>query len=132
MNIQLTDPAFDQLPIQEQLAIMHHEAWLMRQEITLLAEAQLKRQMQLPEEVRVQPFRRKFNRTGYGKKARPLLESEILQARKETPSEQAAARWLGCSYNTFKKWAGYYGIRIKGGRSNGKGIPKSRRPTAPL
>ena len=35
-----------------------------------------------------------------------------------------AARWLGVSYNTYKKWAQYYGVFENHKNQKGEGIKK--------
>jgi hypothetical protein len=42
--------------------------------------------------------------------SRQLLESEIREAQKISPSAKGTARTLGVSYNTYKKYAKMYGI----------------------
>jgi hypothetical protein len=49
-------------------------------------------------------------RTKRGMGAKPLLESEIRDAQSKSISAFAAARTLGISYNTYKKYAKMYGI----------------------
>ena len=71
-------------------------------------------------------------RTKRGLGARPLLESEIKQVQKKARSAMEAARILGVSYNTYKKYAREYGIfedlknpqgiGIRKGSSNGGGV----------
>ena len=39
-----------------------------------------------------------------------LLEYDIIAAHKQTPSCRQAAKYLGVSYNTYKKYAKMYGI----------------------
>mgnify|MGYP003119054886 FL=1 len=39
-----------------------------------------------------------------------LTKNKILESQKHTKSNMAAARWLGVSYNTYKKWAKYYDL----------------------
>jgi hypothetical protein len=52
-----------------------------------------------------------FKRRGLvGKGARPLLESEILEIQKVTKSARQAARRLGVSYPTYKKYCKLYNI----------------------
>lgn len=60
----------------------------------------------------------KFNR---GRGYRPPLKSEIEEAQKHTVNESAAARWIGLSGVTYRKYAKLYGIynpkpNIKGKR----------------
>jgi hypothetical protein len=71
-------------------------------------------------------------RTKRGLGAKPLLESEIKQVQKKARSAMEAARILGVSYNTYKKYAREYGIfedlknpqgiGIRKGSSNGSGV----------
>ena len=45
-----------------------------------------------------------------GKQAKPLLESEILEVQKHTSSARQAAKRLGVSYPTYKKYCKMYNI----------------------
>lgn len=63
-------------------------------------------------------------RTKRGLGARPLLESEILEAQKKARSAMETARILGVSYNTYKKYAQQYGVFDKLKNPKGKGIRK--------
>ena len=49
---------------------------------------------------------------GAGKtyKTNPILRSEILEAQRHTNSNRAAAKWLGCSYIRYKRYAEIYGV----------------------
>lgn len=59
-------------------------------------------------EKQAQPFL--FPRRGKrGKGARPLLESEIREARAKSQSAKETARRLGVTYDTYKKYAKMYG-----------------------
>tara|TARA_B100000214_G_C23689622_1_gene500224 strand:+ start:43 stop:531 length:489 start_codon:yes stop_codon:yes gene_type:complete len=49
-----------------------------------------------------------------------MVESAI----ESTRSNAEAARWLGISYNTYKKWSKYYGLFEKNLNQSGKGVPK--------
>ena len=49
-------------------------------------------------------------RTKRGLGAKPLLEGEIKEAQEKARSAFEAARLLGVSYNTYKKYAKQYGI----------------------
>ena len=51
----------------------------------------------------------KQRRMKRGLGAKPLLESEIKDAQKKARSAMEAARLLGVSYNTYKKYARKYG-----------------------
>ena len=49
-------------------------------------------------------------RSKRGMGAKPILEWEIRDAQKKARSAAEAARLLGTSYNTYKKWAKIYGV----------------------
>ena len=57
---------------------------------------------------------------------RPILESQILASREKTRSASEAARLLGISYNTYKKYATLYGIFEQLKNEAGIGIDKIR------
>lgn len=59
-----------------------------------------------------------------GAGAKPLLESEIKDAQSKARSAAEAARILGVSYNTYKKYAKKYGIFEDLKNPDGVGIPK--------
>lgn len=56
--------------------------------------------------------------------AKPLLEHEIKQAQSKARSAMEAARILGVSYNTYKKYAKRYGILENLKNPDGTGIRK--------
>lgn len=56
--------------------------------------------------------------------AKPLLEHEIKEVQKKARSAMEAARLLGVSYNTYKKYARKYGIFEDLKNPNGIGIRK--------
>lgn len=53
-----------------------------------------------------------------------LTKRMILNSQENTKSGHAAARWLGVSYNTYRKWAKYYGIFEQHLNQAGNGIKK--------
>ena len=53
-----------------------------------------------------------------------LTKNKILESHKHTKSNSEAARWLGVSYNTYKKWAKYYDIFEQHLNQEGFGIKK--------
>ena len=63
-------------------------------------------------------------------KARPLTKELILAAMAKTKSNMAAARYLNCSYQHYKKWAKFYESETHDSlfeqhkNQSGKGIPK--------
>lgn len=64
------------------------------------------------------------NRLKRGLGAKPLLESEIKDIQKKARSAAEAARLLGVSYNTYKKYAESYGIFEDLKNPSGIGITK--------
>lgn len=61
---------------------------------------------------------------GGGTNRRPLTKKEILRAQRHTRSAMEAARWIGCSYETYRKYAILYGIHEQHINMGGKGIPR--------
>ena len=53
-----------------------------------------------------------------------LTKNMILDSQSDTKSAAEASRWLGVSYNTYKKWAQYYGVFDNHKNQEGKGIKK--------
>ena len=68
------------------------------------------------------------NRTKRGLGARPLLESEIKDVQQKARSAAEAARMLGVSYNTYKKYAREYGVFEDLKNPHGIGIRKGTNP----
>ena len=56
--------------------------------------------------------------------AKPILESEIKDVQKKARSALEAAKLLGVSYNTYKKYAKMYGLFEKLKNPTGKGVRK--------
>ena len=53
-----------------------------------------------------------------------ITKNMILRAQENTNSNMSAARWLDVSYNTYKKWAKYYGVFEQHLNQKGVGIKK--------
>ena len=53
-----------------------------------------------------------------------ITKNMILRAQENTVSAAEASRWLEVSYNTYKKWAKYYGIFEQHLNKEGFGIKK--------
>tara|TARA_Y100000593_G_C4233434_1_gene298216 strand:- start:46 stop:543 length:498 start_codon:yes stop_codon:yes gene_type:complete len=53
-----------------------------------------------------------------------LTKNKILESQKHTKSNMEAARWLGVSYNTYKKWAKFYEVFEQHLNQEGFGIKK--------
>jgi hypothetical protein len=66
-----------------------------------------------------------LRQTAGGTNRRPILKSEIEEAQRNTKTANEAARWLGCSYRTYKKYAELYGIHQQHLNPGGKGIAKA-------
>ena len=66
----------------------------------------------------------KKRRMKRGLGSRPLMESEIKEAQQKSRSAMEAARVLGVSYNTYKKYSRKYGIFEDLKNPDGNGIKK--------
>ena len=53
-----------------------------------------------------------------------LTKDLILEAQENTKSNMEAARWIGVSFNTYKKWAKHYGVFEQHLNQAGVGIKK--------
>lgn len=53
-----------------------------------------------------------------------LTKKMILESQKHTKSNMEASRWLGVSYNTYKKWSKYYDIFEQHLNPKGYGVKK--------
>ena len=53
-----------------------------------------------------------------------LTKNMIIDAQKNTKSNMSAAKWLGVSYNTYRKWAKYYKIFEQHLNQKGVGVKK--------
>ena len=65
-----------------------------------------------------------IRKSGGGTNRRPLLKRDIIEAQDRSQSAHGAARWLGVSYTTYKKYARMYGVHEQHLNPGGKGIPK--------
>ena len=63
-------------------------------------------------------------RPGGGTNRRPLTKIEILRAQEHSRGAMEAARWIGCSYETYRKYAILYGVHEQHINLGGKGIPR--------
>ena len=53
-----------------------------------------------------------------------ITKNMILESHKNTKSAAGASRWLGVTYNTYKKWASYYGVFDNHKNQSGFGVKK--------
>ena len=53
-----------------------------------------------------------------------ITKNMILESQKHTKSNMEAARWIGVSYNTYRKWAKYYDVFDQHLNQIGVGIKK--------
>tara|TARA_Y100000034_G_C6818899_1_gene368628 strand:- start:243 stop:746 length:504 start_codon:yes stop_codon:yes gene_type:complete len=53
-----------------------------------------------------------------------LTKKMIEEAQQHTKSNMSAAKWLGISYNTYKKWAKYYSVFEQHLNPKGFGVKK--------
>lgn len=74
---------------------------------------------------KITPLKLKSKR---GKGARPLIQSEILEAQEKAKSAAQAAKYLNVSYSTYVKYAKLYDIHKNFTNKCGKGVSKPRNP----
>ena len=53
-----------------------------------------------------------------------ITKNMVLEAQQHTKSNMAAAKWMGVSYTTYRKWAKYYKVFDQHLNQKGKGIKK--------
>ena len=68
-----------------------------------------------------EPIQKPINIPG---RRKVLTKNRILESQKHTKSNMEAARWLEVNYNTYKKWAKYYGVFEQHLNQKGVGIKK--------
>jgi hypothetical protein len=94
----------------------------LEQNVHTLQTKQIIDELQLPTEVLANsgllPSKPKKLKRGLG--YRPLLQSEIEEAKTKSPFAAQQARWLGVSAQTYKKYAKLYGIYSPSPHSKGK------------
>jgi len=71
-------------------------------------------------------------RNTHGPKTQPLMESDIKEALEKSPSALKAAKRLGVTYPTFKKYAKKYGIHTTPGWPIKKKDPTQKTPRSPI
>ena len=96
----------------------------LKQDIHELQSKKILDETQLPEEILIANnlLPESPNRLKKGRGHRPLLRSEIEEAKKHCKSEMATAKYMGVSYDTYKKYAKMHGIfdpnpHVKGRRA---------------
>ena len=55
-----------------------------------------------------------------------LTKGMIEESQKHSKSNMEAARWLEVNYNTYKKWAKYYGLFEQHKNQSGVGVKRTR------
>jgi len=93
-------------------AIIYRDIEELKKKVNDIEHKKILDETQLPPEVLEQngllPHRPTKLKRGRG--YRPLLKSEIEEAKTHSPFAAAQARWLGVHHNTYKKYAKLYGI----------------------
>lgn len=94
------------------LAVLYNSIEELKQKVHDLETQKILDETQMPEELLKErgflPFRGPRFKRGRG--YRPILQSEIIEAKQHAKSASAVARWLGVSYSTYKHWATQYGL----------------------
>lgn len=94
------------------LGILADKVAKMERALEAIKEDKLEEVLQLPQEEmeKLGLSSKPYRRLKCGRGSRPLLQSEIEEAKKHSKSESGAARYLGVSYQSYKKYAQMYGI----------------------
>lgn len=94
------------------LAVLVKELDKLKEEVHDLKTKKIIEETELPldilEENNILPRKRRKLKRGKG--YRPILQSEIEEAQKHSVNESAAARWMGISPDTYRKYAKLYKI----------------------
>lgn len=94
------------------ISVLVNELNGLKQKVHELETKKILDDTQLPREVLEENnmLPRKPHRLKRGRGYRPILKSEIEEAKKHSVNEASAARWLGVRKETYKKYAVLYGI----------------------
>lgn len=97
---------------ERHLAILYRTVEELQQKVHDLEHKKVIEETQLPPEILAQNglLPQKPMKLKRGKGYRPLLKSEIEEAKKHSVFAAGQARWLGVHENTYKKYAKMYGI----------------------
>lgn len=97
---------------ERRIAILYRTVEQLQQKVHKLENEKILDETQLPQEILEANglLPNKPTKLKRGRGYRPLLASEIQEAKKHSPFAAAQARWMGISLATFKKYAKLYGI----------------------
>jgi ribosomal protein L44E len=92
--------------------VLCHTVSELQEKVHKLETEKILNETQLPREILEEngllPCKPKKLKRGRG--SRPLLKSEILEAKKQSPFGAVQARWLGVHVTTYRKYAKMYGL----------------------
>lgn len=94
------------------LSVLVKEIELLKKKVVDLETKKIIDETQLPREVLEEnhALPRPFRKLKRGLGHRPILQSEIEEAKTHAVNEAGAARWLGINLGTYKKYAKLYGV----------------------
>jgi len=94
------------------ITVLYKEIQSLKEQVSDLHNKKIIEETQLPPELLEQNglLSSKPTKLKRGRGYRPLLKSEIEEAKKHSPFAAGQARWLGVHEVTFKKYAKMYGI----------------------
>jgi len=91
--------------------VLIREVERLKKEINDIRTDKIIKDLQIPEEeLKNVGLIKKVHRLNTGNGWRPLFESEILEAQSHTETAINAAKYLGISYKTYKKWCKVYNL----------------------
>ena len=112
LNAASASLTFDTRGDERLLAVMYRELQEVKKKLHVVETKKILDETQLPPEILeangLLPTAPKHFKRGRG--YRPLLQSEIEEAKRHSPFAAQQAKYLGCHITTYKKYAQMYGI----------------------
>ena len=104
------------------MTILYKKVENMEKELYDLKTQKIIDETQLPPEILESNglFPQKIKKLKRGRGYRPILQSEIEEAKTQSPFAAQQARWLGISLSTYRKYAKLYGIYEPNPNEKGK------------
>ena len=96
---------------QRVIDVLVREVERLKKEVNDIRTDKIIKDLQIPEEeLKNVGLIKEVHRLNTGSGWRPLLESEILEAQSHTETATNAAKYLGITYRTYKKWCKVYNL----------------------
>lgn len=84
----------------------------LKKDVNIIKNNKIAEELQLPQDLLEASgvLEKPPTRLKSGHLSRPILESEILEAKSKCSNESECARYLGINFKTYKRWAKKYGM----------------------